>query len=82
MMKKALLNSAVRMAEKRLGRPTTRDLRGRAALGAARWAADRVLGRRHGPTRMELVGKGLAAAAVAVPLGLWVGSRLRARSAE
>jgi hypothetical protein len=76
-MKKALLRSAVRMAEKRLARPTTKDLRSSAAMGAARWAADRVLGRRHQPSRMEMVGKGLAAAAVALPVGLWVGSRLR-----
>ncbi|MDB4948100.1 MAG: hypothetical protein JWM27_749 [Gemmatimonadetes bacterium] len=79
-MKSAILNSAARFAEKRVLRPTTKDLRVRAAMGAARWAADRVLGRREPPSRTAMLGKGLAAAAVALPLGLYVGSRIRARS--
>jgi hypothetical protein len=79
-MKNAMLETAARFAEKRVVRPTTRDLRVRAALGAARWAADRVLGRKQPPSRLELVGKGLAAAAVALPVGLLVGAAIRSRS--
>jgi hypothetical protein len=81
-MTNPMLKTAARFAEKRVIRPTTRDLRVRAALGAARWAADRVLGRKQPPSRLEMVGKGLAAAAIALPVGLLVGSVIRARSSE
>jgi hypothetical protein len=81
-MKNAMLKSAARMAGKRAARVTTKDLRVRAAMGAARWAADRVLGRHEPPSRTAMLGKGLAAAAVALPVGLWVGSRIRGRAVE
>jgi hypothetical protein len=81
-MKNTMLKGAARLAGKRAAKVTTRDLRVRAAMGAARWAADRVLGRREPPSRAAMLGKGLAAAAVAIPVGMWVGGKLRARSVE
>jgi hypothetical protein len=81
-MKSTMLKGAARFAGKRAARVTTKDLRVRAAMGAARWAADRVLGRREPSPRAAMLGKGLAAAAVALPVGIWVGRRLRSRSVE
>lgn len=57
------------------------DLKTKAIKGAAGWAARKVTGGRYpkkrGPSGGSLVAVGLAAAALAVPLGLWLGSRLR-----
>jgi hypothetical protein len=58
-----------------------RNLKLAAALSAAQglvsWAGDRVGRRRRGPNYGKLAVGGLAAAAVAVPLGMLVGNRLR-----
>jgi hypothetical protein len=58
-----------------------RNLKLAAALSAAQglmsWAGNRIGRRRRGPNYGKLAAGGLAAAAVAVPLGMLVGNRLR-----
>lgn len=54
-----------------------------AFLKATEWAADRVIpSRRRRPSTAQTAAKGLAAAAVALPLGLWVGRKVRGRSPQ
>lgn len=55
---------------------TTRELRQAAVMGAARWAGKRVA-REAGQKVAVYAATGLAAAAVAVPVGLYLGRRLR-----
>lgn len=77
MNKKDLLKKAARAAEPAMRMmPGKKDLRVAAMMKAARWASDRVTGRRRS-RKKEYALKGLAAAAVAIPLGIWAGSRLR-----
>ncbi len=75
---KGLLKQAVHAAAPFAGIPTTRDLRAQAMVAAARWAGRKVTGRKA-PRRSTggMAMRGLAAAAVALPIGLWVGSRMR-----
>lgn len=65
-----LLKKAVKKAAKM-------DPRARALLKAAEWAAGRVSGRSRSDRRAALGARALTAAAIALPIGLWVGSRLR-----
>lgn len=48
-----------------------------ALVKATEWATKRVLPRRKRPSYGAMALKGLGAAAVAVPLGMWLGSKLR-----
>jgi hypothetical protein len=51
-----------------------------ALLKAGTWATSRVMpGRRKRRSRTGLAMKGLGAAAVAIPLGIWMGRRMRAQ---
>lgn len=62
----------------RRGRPTTRQLRGRAAANESRQGRRTASAHRR-TSRGELVAKALGAAALTFPVGLWLGGRLRAR---
>ncbi len=48
-----------------------------AVIKAVDWVTDLVPGRRKRTSKLATAAKGLGAAAVAVPLGMWVGKKLR-----
>jgi hypothetical protein len=76
-----LLKRAARLAPTLMAVPTTRDLRTQAMMKAARWAVGRAMPPKR-PSTASYAAKGLAAAAVTLPIGLWLGTRLRSRSGE
>ena len=76
LLKKQLVKKAARTAAPMLKKAVKKDPR----VAAALWAAEKVMGRKHksaGSSRMGLAARGLAAAAVALPIGLMVGYRMR-----
>jgi hypothetical protein len=83
LMKKQMMKRAAKAARpvlKKAGKAARNELRMMGMLRAAEWAVDRATGRNRRSRRLRLAARGLAAAAVALPLGLWVGSRMRATS--
>lgn len=76
-----LLRNATRLAVPRL-MASTRSARRAAVLKATRWVTGRPAPepvRRISP--VALIGKGLLAALLALPLGLWIGRMVRRRGA-
>lgn len=53
-----------------------------ALLAAGSWVANRVRRRRHRPSLARTAAQGLGAAAVAIPLGVWAGRKLRDRGQQ
>ena len=74
-MKKTLLRKAARTLAREV---TTAELRRAATLGAARWAGKRVMRTKPARKALRYAATGLAAVVLAVPIGLYVGRRLRA----
>lgn len=50
-----------------------------ALMKAGKWAAKRVMPHRKGPSMGSMAMKGLGAAAVALPVGMWLGNKLMGR---
>lgn len=83
MIKKALKAAAWTTAPKAMF--ATKHPRKAALARAAQWTAQRVgaAPRRRGPSAGQVAARGLAAAALALPIGLWLGRRGRGeRTAE
>lgn len=79
-MKKLLKTAAVAAAPKMA--LAAMNPKKAAALKAGKWAMGRVMRKKRGPSAGEMALKGLGAAAVALPLGLWLGRRFNARQAQ
>jgi hypothetical protein len=77
-MRKKLMRAAVRALAREV---TTRDLRAAAMMGAARWAGKQVARRTRGAA-LRYAGVGLAGAALALPVGMYVARKVRERKAE
>jgi hypothetical protein len=58
---------------------TVRHPKKAALLGATGWAASRMKRRKRRPSMASMAARGLGTAAVAVPLGMWVGRKVRGR---
>lgn len=61
---------------------TVRRPRKNAMQRAASWVGGHIPMRRRGPSKAQVAGRGLAAAALTLPLGLWAGRRMRRGGGE
>ena len=79
MNKKGMLKAASYLAAPKLTY-MARNPKKTAIFKAGTWAAERMLPQRRRPSRGAMALKGLGAAAVALPVGMWLGSRFLGRT--